>query len=70
MICYCMGIRSERRLCDEVRVYLGYRWLRRLGLERDVFVHSKFSKNRHRRFRNGDVLRQLFETTLARCITD
>jgi transposase len=23
---YCMGIRSERRLCDEVHLNLAYRW--------------------------------------------
>ncbi len=26
---YCFGIRSERRLCDEVRLHLAYRWFRR-----------------------------------------
>ena len=23
---YCFGLRSERRLCDEVHLNLGYRW--------------------------------------------
>src|SRR5262249_4673816 len=26
---YCFGIRSERRLCEEVHLNLGYRWQRR-----------------------------------------
>ena len=26
MVGYCMGIRSERRLCDEVHLNLAYRW--------------------------------------------
>ena len=30
--------------------------------------HSTFSKNRHGRFRDSDVLRRLFETVLQRCI--
>ena len=30
---YCMGIRSERRLCDEIHLNLAYRWFCRLGLE-------------------------------------
>ncbi|KMW59673.1 Mobile element protein [Candidatus Rhodobacter oscarellae] len=32
--------------------------------------HSTFSKNRHGRFREGDLFRQLFETVLARCIAE
>lgn len=43
---YCFGIRSERRLCEEVHLNLAYRWFCRLGLEGDVPDHSTFSKNR------------------------
>jgi len=64
------GIRSERRLCEEVHVNLAYRWYCRLGLESDVPEHSTFSKNRHGRFRDSDLLRQLFEKTVARCNAD
>ena len=67
---YCMGIRSERRLCDEVHLNLAYRWFCRLGLEGDVPDHSTFSKNRHGRFRDSDLLRRLFETTVARCMAE
>lgn len=70
IIGYCMGIRSERRLCEEVHANLAYRWFCRLGLEGDVPDHSTFSKNRHGRFRDSDLLRQLFETTVARCIAE
>lgn len=70
IIGYCMGIRSERRLCDEVHVNLAYRWFCRLGLEGDVPDHSTFSKNRHGRFRDSDLLRHLFETTVARCMAE
>ena len=41
---YGFGIRSERRLCDEVHLNLAYRWFCRLGLEGDVPDHSPFSK--------------------------
>ena len=54
---YCFGIRSERRLCDEVHLNLAYRWFCRLGLDGDVPDHSTFSKNRHGRFRESDLLR-------------
>ena len=47
---YCYGIRSERRLCEEVHLNLAYRWFCRLGLEGEVPDHSTFSKNRPCRF--------------------
>jgi transposase len=67
---YCSGIRSERRLCDEVHLNLAYRWFCRLGLDGDVPDHSTFSKNRHGRFRDSDLLRRLFETVLRRCLDE
>ena len=65
---YCFGIRSERRLCEEVHLNLAYRWFCRLGLDADVPDHSTFSKNRHGRFRESDLLRRVFETVLQRCM--
>ena len=70
LVGYCLGIRSERRLCEEVHLNLAYRWFCRLGLDGDVPDHSTFSKNRHGRFRESDLLRQLFETTVARCMAE
>lgn len=70
LIGYIMGIRSERRLCDEVQVNLAYRWFCRLDLGDPVPDQSTFSKNRHGRFRESDLLRQLFETVVARCIKE
>ena len=67
---YCLGIRSERRLCEEVHLNLAYRWFCRLGLDADVPDHSTFSKNRHGRFRESDLLRKLFETVVARCMKE
>ena len=67
---YGMGIRSERRLCEEVHLNLAYRWFCRLGLEGDVPDHSTVSKNRHGRFRDSDLLRRLFETTVEQCMAE
>jgi len=67
---YCFGIRSERQLCDEVHLNLAYRWFCRLGLDGHVPDHSTFSKNRHGRFRQSDLLRCVFETVLRRCIRE
>jgi transposase len=67
---YCMGIRSERRLCDEVHLNLAYRWFCRLGLDGKVPDHSTFSRNRHGRFRESDILRRLFEAVVERCLRE
>jgi transposase len=67
---YSFGIRSERRLCEEIHLNLAYRWFCRLGLEDPVPDHSSFSKNRHGRFRDSDALRHLFETVLQRCMSE
>jgi transposase len=68
LVGYCFGIRSERRLCEEVHLNLAYRWFCRLGLEDVVPDHSTFSKNRHGRFRESDAFRVVFEQVLTRCI--
>lgn len=70
VIGYCLGIRSERRLCEEVHLNLAYRWFCRLGLEDRVPDHSTFSKNRHGRFRHSDAFRFVFETVLRRCMSE
>lgn len=72
LVGYCFSIRSERRLCEEVHLNLAYRWFCRLGLEGAVRTTppSPFSKNRHGRFRDSDLLRELFETTVRRCIEE
>jgi transposase len=70
LVGYCFGIRSERRLCDEVHLNLAYRWFCRLGLEDSVPDHSSFSKNRHGRFRESDVFRHVFEAVVQRCMTE
>lgn len=57
-------------LCQEVHLNLAYRWFCRLGLEGRVPDHSTFSKNRHGRFRDSDLLRHLFEAVLDRCIAE
>ena len=67
---YCFGIRSERRLCEEVHLNLAYRWFCRLGLEEPVPNHSTFSKNRHGRFRESEAFRQVFESVLSRCMAE
>jgi acetyl-CoA C-acetyltransferase len=58
---YCYGIRSERRLAQEVELHLAYRWFCKLDLDDEIPHHSTFSANRLGRFRESDVLRHVFE---------
>src|SRR5246500_3982917 len=65
---YCFGLRSERRLTQEVELHLAYRWFCRLDLDDRVPHHSTFSENRLHRFRESDVFRHLFESVVAACM--
>ena len=65
---YLYGVRSERRLCEEVDLNLAYRWFCRLGLDGRVPDHSTFTKNRHGRFRESGLMRELVERVVERCL--
>src|ERR1700724_3750594 len=68
LVGYLYGISSERRLLEEVRMHLAYRWFTRLGFEKEIPDHSTFSKNRHGRFRQCGVFRKVFEEIVRRCL--
>jgi transposase len=68
IVAYCYGIRSERKLCEDVDLHLAYRWFCRLDLDDRVPDHSTFSVNRHGRFRESDIFRQVFEAVVRACM--
>ncbi len=68
LVGYLYGITSERRLLEEVKMHLAYRWFTRLGFEQEIPDHSTFSKNRHGRFRQSGVFREVFEEIVRRCL--
>jgi transposase len=68
LVGYLFGITSERRLCDEVQMHVGYRWFVGLSLEDKVPDHSTFSKNRHGRFRESGVYQEMFNEIVRQCI--
>ncbi len=70
LIGYCLGIRSERLLCNEVNLNLAYRWFCKLSIDDKVPDHSTFSKNRHGRFREAEAFRFVFEQVLKRCMDE
>jgi transposase len=68
LVGYLYGIRSERRLVEEVHLNLAYRWFCGLGLAGEVPERSSFSKTRHGRFRESDAFRMVFESVLQTCL--
>jgi transposase len=52
LIGYLYGITSERKLVEELRMHLAWRWFTGLGFDQEIPHHSTFSKNRdaHRWF--------------------
>ena len=56
------------KLCEEVELHLAYRWFCRLDLEDKIPDHSTFSVNRHGRFRDSDLFRQVFEAVVRACM--
>jgi transposase len=70
LIGYLYGIRSERRLVEEVHLNLAYRWFCGLGLAGEVPERSSFSKTRHGRFRESDAFRLVFESVVQTCLRE
>lgn len=69
LIGYLYGITSERRLCEEVKMHLGYRWFVGLDLEDEVPDHSTFSHNRHDRFHESTLFQDIFDEIVTQCMT-
>ncbi len=69
LIGYLYGITSERRLCEEVQMHMGYRWFVGLNLEDKVPDHSTFSKNRHERFTASDLFQRIFDEIVNQCVS-
>ena len=68
LIGYLYGITSERKLVEELRMHLAWRWFTGLGFDQEIPHHSTFSKNRHGRFQESKLFEQLFEQIVARCL--
>lgn len=65
---YLFGIRSERRLIDEIKVNVAYRWFIGLKLTDPVPHHSTISQNRRRRFNGTDVFQEIFDYVVLQAI--
>jgi transposase len=68
LIGYLYGITSERKLVEELRMHLAWRWFTGLGFDQEIPHHSTFSKNRHGRFQESKLFEQLFEQVVRQCV--
>ena len=68
LIGYLCGITSERKLVEELRMHLAWRWFTGLGFDQEIPHHSTFSKNRHGRFQESKLFEELFEQIVRQCV--
>src|ERR1700755_2367261 len=68
LIGYLYGITSERKLVEELRMHLAWRWFTGLGFDQEIPHHSTFSKNRHGRFQESNLFEELFEQIVRQCV--
>src|SRR5499427_6666562 len=68
LIGYLYGISSERKLLEELRMHLAWRWFTGLSFDQEIPHHCTFSKNRHGRFQESKLFEQLFEQIVRQCM--
>jgi transposase len=68
LIGYLYGITSERKLVEELRMHLAWRWFSGLSFDQEIPHHSTFSKNRHGRFQESKLFEELFEQIVRQCV--
>src|SRR6266699_6760153 len=68
LVGYLYGVTSERKLVEELRMHLAWRWFTGLGFDQELPHHSTFSKNRHGRFQESNLFQEIFEEIVARCL--
>jgi len=68
LVGYLYGVTSERKLVEELRMHLAWRWFTGLGFDQEIPHHSTFSKNRHGRFQESNLFQELFEEIVSGCV--
>ena len=68
LIGYLYGIGSERRLEQEVRVNIAYRWFLGIELDEPVPDHSTISQLRRRKFSGATIFQDIFDEIVRKCI--
>jgi len=65
---YLYGIRSERRLVEDIKHNVAYRWFLGFGLTDVIPDHSTISQNRRRRFTNTVIFEKIFCNVVQQAI--
>src|ERR1700732_189179 len=68
LVGYLYGVTSERKLVEELRMHLAWRWFTGLGFDQEIPHHSTFSKNRHGRFQESNLFQEIFEEIVRQCV--
>jgi transposase len=68
LVGYLFGIRSERRLIEEIHHNVAYRWFLGYGLEDKIPDASTISQNRRRRFTGTDIFEKIFDNIVEQAI--
>src|ERR1700740_468443 len=68
LVGYLYGVTSERRLVEELRMHLAWRWFTGLGFDQEIPHHSTFCKNRHGRFQESNLFQELFGQIVLQCV--
>jgi len=69
IIGYLYGIKSERRLEEEITLNIAYRWFCGFDMSDKIPNHSLFSQNRRRRFTDSRAFTEIFNHVVRECIT-
>ena len=68
LVGYLYGVRSERRLEEEITLNIAYRRFCGFDLMDTIPDHSTFSQNRRRRFTDSTIFREIFNRIVRECL--
>lgn len=68
LVGYLYGIKSEKRLEEEINYNIAYKWFCGLELTEKAPDATTISQNRRRRFRDNNIAEQIFNEILRQCI--
>lgn len=65
---FLFGIESEGRIEQEIQVNMAYRWFLGLDIDDRVPDHSTISQLRRRKFKDTNLIQELFAQVLKQCV--
>lgn len=68
LVGYLYGVKSERRLVQEVQLNIVYRWFCGFELTDTIPDHSTFSKTRLRKWNESRLFQEVFWEIIRRCV--